>query len=145
MRHCQAYVERGMPGVAVLAWSGNKWYIGIAMANEFYRGKQTPRSLRSLLSRIARRKRLFLAVAAGILLMGFALFGNRGVLQRVRLEERKARMETNIREAQDENRRLQAQSKALDGDKKAIEKVAREDHGMHRKGETVYRVKKKDD
>jgi cell division protein FtsB len=76
--------------------------------------------------------------------MGFALFGNRGVLQRVRLEERKARMETNIREAQDENRRLQAQSKALDGDKKAIEKVAREDHGMHRKGETVYRVKKKD-
>ncbi len=78
-------------------------------------------------------------------MLGFALFGNRGVFQRVRLEERKAQMEAKIREAQEENRKLQAQSKALDGDKKAIEKVAREDYGMHRKGETVYKVKKKDD
>ena len=87
-----------------------------------------------------------LVVAAAVLLvMGFALFGNRGVFQRVRLEKQKAQMEAKIREAQEENQRLQAQSKALDGDKKAIEKVAREDHGMHRQGETVYRVKKKDD
>ena len=88
---------------------------------------------------------MLLLAIAGLLLMGFALFGNRGVLQRVRLEQRKAQMEAKIGEAQDENRRLQAQSKALDGDKKAIEKVAREDFGMHRKGEAVYKVKKKDD
>ena len=116
-----------MPGAALLAWSENKWYIELTMVDEFYRRKRTPRTLQSLLSRVARNKRLFLAAAGGLLLMGFALFGNRGVLQRIRLEERKARMETKIREAQDENRKLQAQSKALDGDKKAIEKVARED------------------
>jgi cell division protein FtsL len=115
------------------------------MADEFYRRSRTPRSLRGFLGRIAGRKRLLLVAVAGLLLMGFALFGNRGVLQRVRLEKRKTQMEAKIAEAQEENRRLQAQSKALDGDKKAIEKVAREEYGMHRKGEAVYKVKKKDD
>ncbi len=115
------------------------------MVDEFYRRNRTPRSLRGFFGRIAGSKRLLLLAFAGLLLMGFALFGNRGVLQRVRLEQRKAQMEAKIGEAQDENRRLQAQSKALDGDKKAIEKVAREDFGMHRKGEAVYKVKKKDD
>lgn len=115
------------------------------MADEFYRRSRTRHGPRGLFGRIAKRKRLLLVAAAGLVMLGFALFGNRGVFQRVRLEERKAQMEAKIREAQEENRKLQAQSKALDGDKKAIEKVAREDYGMHRKGETVYKVKKKDD
>ena len=129
----------------MLAWPRNKWYIDAAMADEFYRRRQTSRTLLGFLRKVLRNKRLLLVTASGALLIGFALFGNRGVLQRIRLEEQKARMEAKIREAEDENRRLQAQSKALDGDKKAIEKVAREDYGMHRKGETVYRVKKNDD
>jgi cell division protein FtsB len=33
--------------------------------------------------------------------------------------------------------------KALEGDKRAIEKIARERYGMHREGETVYKVTKK--
>jgi cell division protein FtsB len=49
-----------------------------------------------------------------------------------------------IRSAEAENKRLQAESKALDGDKKVIEKVAREKYGMVREGETVYKVKKKE-
>jgi cell division protein FtsB len=38
---------------------------------------------------------------------------------------------------------LQAQSKALEGDRAAIEKVAREKYGMLKEGETVYRVHRK--
>ncbi|MBI5464744.1 MAG: septum formation initiator family protein, partial [Ignavibacteriales bacterium] len=37
-----------------------------------------------------------------------------------------------------------AQIKALEGDKKTIEKIAREKYNMARPGETVYRVKKED-
>jgi len=37
---------------------------------------------------------------------------------------------------------LQDQIKALEGDKKTIEKIARENYGMKREGETIYKVKK---
>jgi cell division protein FtsB len=115
------------------------------MARDFYRPKPQRLGVRGFLRRLARKKRLLFVIGAGLLLTGFALFGNRGVLQRIRLENRKAQMEDKIRDAQEENRRLQSQSKALDGDTKAIEKVARENHGMHRKGETVYKVKKREE
>ena len=73
---------------------------------------------------------------------GLILFGNRGILQRVRLQHQKAELEAKIRQAQEETKTLQSQSKALDGDKKAIEKVAREKYGMVREGEKVYKVNK---
>ena len=47
-----------------------------------------------------------------------------------------------VEEAGKETARLQAQKKALEGDKKTIEKLAREKYGMSRQGEKVYRVKK---
>ena len=55
----------------------------------------------------------------------------------------KAELEAKIQQAMEETKQLQADSKALDGDKKAIEKVAREKYGMIREGETVYKVRKK--
>jgi cell division protein FtsB len=39
-----------------------------------------------------------------------------------------------------ETRRLQTELKALEGDARAIEKAAREKHGMVRDGETVYKT-----
>ena len=47
-----------------------------------------------------------------------------------------------VAEAEAEGKRLRAEIKALDGDRKAIEKVAREKHGMIHEGETVYKVKR---
>ena len=70
------------------------------------------------------------------------LFGNRGILQRLRLEEQKEELQAKIRQAQDEQSQLQQQSKALDSDPKVTEKVAREKYGMIRDGETIYKVKK---
>ena len=48
----------------------------------------------------------------------------------------------NIRRLEAEKDTLEAQSRALEGDPRAIERVAREQYGMHREGETVYRVRK---
>ena len=45
-------------------------------------------------------------------------------------------------EARESEPPRQSQSKALDGDKKEIEKVARERYGMVREGEKVYKVNK---
>lgn len=72
------------------------------------------------------------------------LFSNRGFLKRLSLEAEKKAMEEKIREAQQEQLQLQVQSKALDNDPKAFEKVAREKYGLIREGETVYKVKGKE-
>jgi len=72
----------------------------------------------------------------------FITFSNKGILQRWRLESQKRAMEEKIHQVQQEQLKLQEQSKALDCDLKAIEKVAREKYGMIREEETVYKIKK---
>ena len=79
-------------------------------------------------------------LAAAFIILLYVLFNNQGVLQRIRLERQKKEMLQKIQQAEEEQKHLQDQSKALDGDKKAVEKVAREKYGMVREGEKVYRV-----
>jgi len=113
------------------------------MDAEFYRKKKSGPDPRALLKKLLRNRRMVLALLIGTPVVLYVLFGPRGVVQRLRLENAKADLETRIRDAEAETRRLQAESKALEGDTKAIEKVAREKYGMVREGETVYRVNKK--
>ena len=113
------------------------------MDSLFYRKEKKKWDVRGLLKKFLKSRRLILSIVIGIPVLLFVLFGNHGIIQRVRLQNRKAELELKIQQAEAETKRLQAESKALDGDKKAIEKVAREKYGMHRDGETVYKVQKK--
>jgi len=110
------------------------------MENLFYRKKKSPWDLREPLRRLLRNKRLLLVLAVATPLAGYLLFGSRGIIQRVRLEHQKAEMEERVRDAEADADRLKRESKALDNDRAAIERVAREKHGMLRSGETVYRT-----
>lgn len=78
----------------------------------------------------------------GVIFVGFLflLFAENGLLRRLKLERDRAALIEKIRIAEDEQKRLREQSRALDGDKKAIEKVAREKYGMIRPGEKVYKI-----
>jgi len=96
--------------------------------------------VRSLFSRVWSNKKLSAILAGAFVILLYVLFNNQGVLQRVRLEREKKEMLQKIGKAEQEQKQLQDQSKALDGDKKAVEKVAREKYGMVREGEKVYRV-----
>jgi cell division protein FtsB len=107
------------------------------MDGQFYRKEKKQRRI---LKRILGNRRLLIGLIVGIPLLLFVLFGSRGIVQRIRLEHEKADLEEQIRAAEQETTRLQTASKALDGDKKAIEKVAREKFGMVRRGEKVYKV-----
>ena len=82
---------------------------------------------------------VLLVVIVGVI---FALFSNRGVLQRVRLEKEKSAWKEKIDEEMREQERLRKLSSDLDTGRFAIEKVAREEYGMIRPGEKVYRVRK---
>lgn len=70
----------------------------------------------------------------------FILFASNGLLHRLQLERERAALIEKIRIAEEEQKILRDQSRALDGDKKAIEKVAREKYGMIRPGEKVYKI-----
>lgn len=113
------------------------------MDNLFYRKDKKGISLAGVVRKLLSNKRMMLALIIGAPLMLFVLFGNRGVVQRIKLQAQKTALEEKIHGAEAETRRLKASSKALEGNRKAIEKVAREKHGMIREGETVYQVRKK--
>jgi cell division protein FtsB len=111
---------------------------------DFYRKQGRGVGLRTVLHRVVRNRRLMLLLVVGAPIALYVVFGPRGVLKRIQLQREKGVLEQQIREAEAEQRALQGQSKALDGDKAAIEKVAREKYGMVKDGETVYKVHRKD-
>jgi len=112
------------------------------MEGQFLRRVQKPRWLQGISKRVFKTRRRTLFAIVGMLLVSYVLFNNRGVIARIRLEHERQVMIEKLKAADEETKRLQTYLKALDGDKKTIEKVAREKYGMAREGETIYKVKK---
>ncbi|MBI2619353.1 MAG: septum formation initiator family protein [Ignavibacteriales bacterium] len=112
------------------------------MDGMFYRAMPKKKRLKSLLKKLKKNRRQSILIAAAFLALVYLLLDNKGIVQRVRLEMRKGEMTTAVEAAKKETERLKSQIKALEGDRKTIEKLAREKYGMARDGETVYRVKK---
>ena len=110
------------------------------MDSLFYRKQQKTIDLRGTLRRLGRNKRLVALMIVGVPLILYIVFGSRGVVQRVRLQTQKEELQEKIRKAEAETRRLKTESEALDGDKRLIEKNAREKFRMVREGETLYLV-----
>lgn len=115
-----------------------------AMDNLFYRKDKRGFNGPSLLRKITGNKKLALIILAGLIILGFVVFGNRGIVQRFRLQGEKSQLEESIRSAEKQTKDLQKESKALEKDGKAIEKVAREKHKMEREGDRTYRVNPKE-
>jgi cell division protein FtsB len=112
------------------------------MEGQFLRTIRRPRWLGGITKKVFKTKRRALFVVVGTIFVTYILFNNRGVIARIRLEHDRHVMISKVKAAEEETVRLQSYLKALDGDKKTIEKVAREKYGMARAGETVYKVKK---
>lgn len=89
-----------------------------------------------------RRKAATLAsVIALVALMVGALFGDRGVLHLIEQRHRAEALARELGEIQSENARLAEEIAALRSDPHAIEKLAREELGLARPGETVFLVR----
>lgn len=112
------------------------------MDSLFYRKTRKRLDFKATAKKLLKNRKLMIACGVALLLGSYVVFGNRGIMQRFRLQQQKAELEVKIKQAEEETKALQSQSKALDGDKKAIEKVARERYGMVREGEKVYKVNK---
>jgi cell division protein FtsB len=112
------------------------------MDDQYYRKTRKRTTLQNLFKKVWKNKSIRFTLIVVLPVLLFITFSNKGVLQRIHLENQKKEIQAKIYQAQQEQLQLQQQSKALDNDPKAIEKVAREKYGMIREGETVYKVRK---
>ena len=89
-----------------------------------------------------RRKAATLAsvILVAALVVG-SLFGDRGFLQLVRQQQRAEELARQIEALRMENQRLAVEITALRSDPRAIERLAREELGLARPGETVFLIR----
>ena len=112
------------------------------MDEQYYRKADSKTSAHGWFKKQLKKRNLFLSIVVIVPVVSFMTFSNKGLLKRLSLESDKKAILEKIDEAKVEERKLREQSKALESDPKAIEKVAREKYGMIKPGETVYKVKK---
>lgn len=73
-----------------------------------------------------------------VLLLGFALFGDRGVLKVYKAYLQKTELEQKITDLEKSNTELRKEIDALRSDLKAVERIARRELGMVRPDELIY-------
>lgn len=81
----------------------------------------------------------FLALGLALLLLQ-DVFGTHGLLAMRRAQKEAARVQLEINQINQENRRLQENVKALKTDPAAIERIAREEMGLARPGEYIFKI-----
>ena len=81
---------------------------------------------------------LYLIVLLAII--SYAVFGKKGILQRVELEMENKELQQKLKDEQEKTIMLQKEIEELKSSDKKIEKVAREKYGMTKDGEEIYKV-----
>lgn len=93
---------------------------------------------------LRRKAALLASVIAIIALVVGSLFGDRGILQVIAQRQRAQELAREIEEIRAENARLATEIHALRTDPRAIERIAREQLGLARPGETVFLLRNAD-
>lgn len=73
-----------------------------------------------------------------LLLLGLAIFGQRGVLRALQLNRQKVILEEQVKELEENNAALRQEIEALRSDARTIEAIARRELGMVKEDELVY-------
>jgi cell division protein FtsB len=81
----------------------------------------------------------FLVFALALLLLQ-DIFGNHGVIAMRRSQQEAAQVQRAIDQINEENSRLQDRVKALKSDPATIERIAREEMGLARPGEYIFKL-----
>jgi cell division protein FtsB len=91
---------------------------------------------------LRRNANWFLAAALSLLLLQ-DVFGTHGVLAMRRAQKEAATVQEEIDQINEENRQLQDRVKSLKTDPQAIEHIAREEMGLARPGEYIFKTSPK--
>lgn len=87
-----------------------------------------------------RRNLNWFLIAALVLLALQDIFGAHGVLAMRQTQLRAAEIRQQIKQLDDENRKLEDRVKALKTDSTTIERIAREENGLARPGEFIFKI-----
>lgn len=101
---------------------------------------EQPVTFMQQLGTFLRRNMSILLVAALVLLLVQDVFGTHGVLAMRRAEKEAAKVKQEIKQIDTENRRLEDSVKSLKSDPQAIERIAREEMGLARPGEYIFKI-----
>ena len=94
----------------------------------------------SQISDFLRRNMSTLLIAGLALLLLQDLFGTHGVLAMRHAQKEAAKIQQEIQRINDENRQLQGDVKQLKSDPQTIERIAREEMGLARPGEYIFKI-----
>ena len=100
--------------------------------------------IKSKISSVEKLVMIVLLLAAAVVIIA-AVFGKHGLLTYMELNARYQTMQDEVARLKEDNQRLKTEIGALKSDPDAIERVAREELGMIKPGEVLYRIKKKDE
>jgi len=107
------------------------------------RGRATqdePTRVAEQLRGFLRRNLSWLLGAALALLVLHDVFGTHGLLAMHRSRQEAARIRKAIQQLNEENRQMQERMKELKSDPQAIERIAREEMGLARPGERIFKI-----
>lgn len=89
------------------------------------------------------RNATWFIIAALILLALQDIFGNHGVLAMRRSQKEAAAVQKEIQQLNEENQQLQNRVQSLKSDPATIERIAREEMGLARPGEYIFKIQPK--
>ena len=87
------------------------------------------------------RKFPLLPILLIALLLGFAVFGDRGLLRALQFSRQKAALEAQVQQLEAENTSLRQEIEALRSDRRTLEGIARRELGMVKEDELVYQFR----
>jgi len=91
---------------------------------------------------LGRNMNWFLAAGLGLLLLQ-DVFGTHGLIAMRRSQKEAAQVQQQIDQLNEENRQLMDRVKSLKTDPAAVERIAREEMGLARPGEYIFRLPEK--
>lgn len=80
-------------------------------------------------------------VLLALLLLGFALFGDRGILRALQAGRQKAALQEEVRQLEAANTELRQEIESLRNDRRYLEAIARKELGMVKDDELVYQFR----
>jgi cell division protein FtsB len=90
------------------------------------------------------RKSFLILILGGFLLIWFAFVDTYSIWTRIELHERKDNLKEKKEKLKKETAVLKDKIENLKTDPFLLERIAREEYGMKKKGETVYKIKEVD-
>lgn len=97
-----------------------------------------------LLNPLRWRKSFLVLILGGFMMIWFTFIDTYSIWTRVELNQRKAELQEKKQQLRSETETLKKNIENLQTDPFLLERIAREEYGMKKEGETVYKIKEVD-